>query len=126
MNKKHFILSALLFLSILPMTLFSGCDKDTNCYLDVLVVDNDTKAPIPGAIVKISQDGGTVSGQGITGGDGIYSTHFGAPAIITIKVTVTVRNDAGQTIGERRGETSARLIDGETVTAKINVTNQVY
>lgn len=118
----------MLFFSILPLALFTSCDKDTNCYLKVFVIDDDTKMPISGAFVIISQrNGGTVSnqedqdkGKNITGPDGTYTAKFSAPAIVTVNVALHV------TGGERRGETQVRLLEGETLTAKINLTSQIY
>jgi hypothetical protein len=136
MKKKNFIFSVVLFFSILPMALFYSCDKDTNCYLEVNVVDTGTINPIsgetiagpgiPGAVVEVFQDGGTVYAKGVTGSDGVYSTYFNAPAIVKIKVAYQVYNDNGVAIGERRGETSVRLEEGETVSAQIVLSSQIY
>lgn len=121
MKKKILLASAMLFFSILPLALFTSCDKDTNCYLKVFVIDDDTKMPISGAIVNISQtNGGTVRDEGITGTDGTYTAKFSAPAIVKVNAALHV------TGGERRGETQVRLLEGETLTAKINLTSQIY
>jgi hypothetical protein len=135
MKKKNFIFSLALFFSILPMAFFSSCDKDTNCYLDVNVVDEGTVNPISGemisgpgiagAVVEVYQDGGTVHAQGVTGSDGVYSTYFSAPAIVKIKAKLQLYN-GDQPAGERRGETSVRLVEGETIPAKITLSSQVY
>ena len=136
MKKKNLLFSVVLFFSILPMALFTSCDKDTNCYLDVKVVDEGTINPISGemipghgiagAEVEVYQDGGTVYAKGITGSNGVYSTYFNAPAIVKIKARLQLYNDAGQAAGERRGETSVRLQEGETLTAQITLSSQVY
>lgn len=126
MKKKNILTTLLLFFSILPMTLFTSCDKDTNCYLDVFVVDDATQAPISGAIVEVFQDGGNKKASGVTGGDGIYSTHFISPAIVKIKATLQVLDDSGFPMGSRIGETSVRLIEGETLKAKVTLTSQLY
>ena len=136
MKKKNFIFSLALFFSILPMAFFSSCDKDTNCYLDVNVVDEGTVNPISGemtsgpgiagAVVEVYQDGGTVHAQGVTGSDGVYSTYFSAPDIVKIKAKLQLYNESGQAAGERRGETSVRLVEGETIPAKITLSSQVY
>jgi hypothetical protein len=81
---------------------------------------------IAGAEVEVYQDGGTVYAKGITGSDGVYSTYFNAPAIVKIKARLQLYNDAGQAAGERRGETSVRLQEGETLTAQITLSSQVY
>ena len=136
MKKKNLFLSAMLFFSILPLTLFTSCDKDTNCYLDVKVVDETSVnpisgevisgIPIPGAEIEVYQDGGSVHAKGITNGDGVYSTYFNAPAIVKIKAALQLYDGAGNPAGQRRGETSVRLIQGETVTGKITLGSQVY
>lgn len=121
MKKKILSFFALLAFSILPMTLFTACDKDTNCYLDVYVVDEATKNPISGAVIKISQDnGGNVRDEGFTDKNGHCKKKFSAPAIINIEATLAV---AG---GVRRGETSVRLQEGETINAKIALTSQIH
>ncbi|MBO4587036.1 MAG: hypothetical protein J5677_04385 [Bacteroidales bacterium] len=136
MKKKNLFLSALLFFSILPLTLFTSCDKDTNCYLDIKVVDETSVnpisgetiggAPIPGVQIEIYQDGGRVHANGVTDGDGVYSTYFNAPAIVKIKATLQLYDAGGNPAGQRRGETSVRLIQGETLTAKITLGSQIF
>jgi hypothetical protein len=136
MKKKNLLFSVVLFFSILPMAFFTSCDKDTNCYLDVKVLDEGMINPISGemtpgnpiplAEVEVYQDGGTVYSKGITGSDGVYSTYFNAPAIVKIKARLQLYNDAGQAAGERRGETSVRLAEGETITANVTLSSQVY
>lgn len=127
MKKKNLIFSALLFFSILPMALFAGCDKDTNCYLEVKVLSESSVDPISGALIPGSpvanaevqvyqKQGGTVQDRGITGSDGVYSTYFKAPAIVNIKANITLPN------GVFKGETAVRLIQGETISATVNLT----
>ena len=125
MMKKILFASAMLFFSILPMAFFTSCDKDTNSYLDVFVTDDVTKLPIPAATVDITQSGGgIIHVTGITGPDGIFSTSFKAPAIVKVKATLPIPIAQGG--GERRGETQVRLLEGETLTAKISLTEQVF
>ena len=113
MKKKILFVSAMLFFSILPMLLFTGCDKDTNSYLEVLVIDDATKLPIPEANVDITQsNGGTIQVHGITDKDGLFKASLPIPI--------------SQGGGDRRGETQVRLIEGETLTAKISLTDQVF
>ncbi len=136
MKKKNLFFSAMLFFSILPLTLFAGCDKDTNCYLEVKVVEESTVNPIsgavisgipvPGAVIEVYQDGGNVHANGITNGSGTFSTYFNAPAIVKIKAKLNLYNAAGQYAGERRGETAVRLKQGETITAQITLGSQIY
>lgn len=122
MNKKRIIFSGLLFFSLLSMPIFSSCDKDTNSYLTVLVRNESDHAPIPLANVTISQNGGSVHAEGITGADGTFQTYFVAPAILNVKAILPEPDG----VGERRGETSVRLKEGETVTATITMTTEIF
>ena len=125
MKKKILLASAVLFFSILPLSFFTSCDKDTNCYLEVSVIDDGTKLPIPLATIDITQSGGgIVQAHGVTDNDGSFSTTFKAPAIIKVKASLPI--PASQGGGERRGETQVRLIEGETISAKISLTSQVF
>lgn len=121
MNKKITLLSALLFISMLSLSLFTSCDKDTNCYLDVLVVDEATRTPIPGAKIVINQTGGSVYDEGITGENGVYSTHFNAPAVLYVNATLDMGNS-----GERRGNGAVRLVEGEVKTVTIPMPADIY
>lgn len=116
MKKKLLFIPALLFISLLGSTLFSACDKDTNSYLDVLVLDEATRNPISGADIYISQEHGETADQGVTGSDGIYSTHFVSPAILTVRAELQL-----PTGGRRRGETTVRVKEGETVIATVTL-----
>ncbi len=120
MNKKRNLIPVLLFLSLLSMPIFSSCDKDTNCYLNVFVRDEATHAPIQNANITVYQNGGSLYAEGVTGSDGIYSTHFVAPAILNIKAELPLE------VGMRRGETSIRLKEGETITATVTMTEEVF
>ena len=48
MKKKCLFILSLVLFSGLTM-FFSACDKDTNSYVDVYVVDEATKKPLPAA-----------------------------------------------------------------------------
>ncbi len=125
MNKKNKILSVLLFISLLPVALFSSCDKDTHCYLNVHVLDEATREPVSGVTVKIYQNGNTIySGDraiiGITDEQGIYKHAFDAPAILKINATLDVQ------FGERRGTSDVRLEEGKTKDATITLSTQVF
>lgn len=121
MNKKNLLLPALLFISLLSCLTFSSCDKDTNCYLDVTVVDETTRAPIAGAKITISQNGGSLHDEGITDVNGLYSTHFSAPAVVNIDAVLDMGND-----GERRGSNAVRLIEGEVKTVTIPMPAEIF
>ena len=117
MKKKHLLFAAMLFFSILPFTFFSSCDKDTNCYLDVLVIDEATRNPISGAEVDISQTGGNIKANGVTGKDGIHSFSFKVPAIVAIKATYKDTISGAM----RYGSASVRLIEGERLTRTVTL-----
>ena len=121
MNKKITLISVMLFISLLSCGLFTACDKDTNCYLDVLVVDETSRAPISGAKIVISQNGGSVHDEGVTDATGMYSTHFSAPAVININATLDMGNG-----GERRGSNAVRLIEGEVKTVTIPMPTEIF
>ena len=118
MKKKIHSLSLLLFFSLLPLGLFTACDHDTNCYLDVLVVDELTKAPVKGANVELYQNNCDPSDHnyqlGVTDANGIFSTYFIAPGIFSIKASLNVENG-----GQRIGAGTVRVIEGETKTTQV-------
>lgn len=120
MRKSILALSLMLCFSILPMALFSSCDKDTNSYLDVLVLDEATKKPVSKVKIEVKQNGGVLHASGVTKKDGIFSTHFNVPAILIVTADLTTAD-----YGHRRNETRVRLIEGETVTSTIILPTQV-
>lgn len=122
MNKKITRISVLLLFSLLSMPFFSSCDKDTNCYLTVVVRDSGTHNPIPLANVEISQNGGTLHAEGVTDLEGSYQTYFVAPAIVNVEARLPMPDG----VGERRGNTSIRLKEGETVVANITMPTEPY
>ena len=124
MKKKINRLCLLLFISLLPVTLFTSCDDDTNCYLDVQVVDESTKKPVSGVIVELYQNNCDPSDynyrMGTTNADGIYSTFFVAPGIFSIKATLNYSDG-----GYRLGTGTVRTIEGETKTTQIILTSDI-
>lgn len=124
MKKKINRLCLLLFFSLLPMSFFCGCDSDTNCYLDVQVIDETTKAPVPGVIVELYQNNCDPSDYNYrkltTGADGIASTHFDAPGIFSIKATLPLENN-----GYRMGTGTVRTLEGEKKVTQVVLTNDI-
>ena len=124
MKKKINRLCLLLFISLLPVAFFTSCDSDTNCYLDVQVVDEVTKAPVSGATVEVYQNNCDPSDynyrNGVTNGSGIFSTVFEAPGIYSIKATLNVENG-----GYRMGTGTVRTIEGETKTTQVVLTTDI-
>lgn len=125
MKKKIHILSVLLFISLLPLTLFTSCDKDTVSYVDVLVVNEGTRVPVPGVKVQLYQhncDATDVNyAEGITDINGIFHAEYSAPGILNIKATLEVENN-----GWRTGKGSVRLLEGETKTAQITLGSEIF
>ena len=123
MNKKSILFPALLFISLLTAPIFSSCDKDTNCYLDVMVVEEGSRLPVSGAKIDISQEQGSIHQEGVTAADGKFSTSFPAPAILTVRATLItdVENN-----GYRSGETTVRTSDGERITAMVTLASEVH
>ncbi len=122
MNKKRILFPALLFISLLTAAVFSACDKDTNCYLDVLVVEEGTRTPVSNVNITITQEQGSINVEGITGADGKFSTHFPAPAILTVNASLLVDPENN---GHRDGSTTVRTADGETVTAIVTLAKEI-
>ena len=124
MKKKINRLCLLLFISLLPITLFSSCDDDTNCYLDVQVVDEATKTPVSGATVEIYQNNCDPSDynyrMGTTDASGTYSTFFEAPGIFSIKATLNLTEG-----GYRMGTGTVRTLEGETKVTQIILTSDI-
>ncbi|MBR1798585.1 MAG: carboxypeptidase regulatory-like domain-containing protein [Bacteroidales bacterium] len=120
MRKSLFAVTIVLFISAISTALLWSCDKDTNSYLKVQVIDEKSRNPVDGVDITISQQGGTVSGSGVTNASGVYEQTFVSPAIIDISARKTVP------YGERRGSTSVRLIEGEVKEATITLPDSVY
>jgi hypothetical protein len=124
MKKKINRLCLLLFISLLPATLFTSCDDDTNCYLDVQVIDEVTKAPVSGAIVELYQNNCDPSDynyrSGVTDGTGTYSTSFVAPGIYSIKATLNLAEG-----GYRLGTGTVRTLEGETKVTQVILTADI-
>ena len=98
MNKKIFAAICLLLIGGLSIFFFNACDKDTNCYVEITVVDEVTKKPVKNAFVKIDIDSSYVSREGYTNANGRFDTQFDAPAIFkraTIRFTPKLSSTAG-------------------------------
>ncbi|MBR1784524.1 MAG: hypothetical protein IJ760_03680 [Bacteroidales bacterium] len=124
MKKKIASFSALLFFSVLTFTLFSACDSDTNSYLDVLVLDELTRKPVSGVNVELYSRNCDVSDynyqKGVTGADGIFSTYYIAPAILSVKCIYPLAEG-----GYRQGMGTVRLLEGQTKTAEITLESSI-
>ena len=133
MKKKGLITLGVLFFSALGAITFQACDKDTYSYLDVTVIDHDTRLAVPNAAVTISAAGSTVGDYGFTDGDGLFSTKFAAPAVFDIYARMFIMETDIDSISDpatitytyryyhRDGATSIRLKEGETVDATVYI-----
>lgn len=122
MKKKFNISALILFFSLLPTAIFISCDKDTNCYLDVLVLEEGERTPVSGAKIIIDQESGSVYAEGVTEGNGKFSTYFTAPAILNVTAEMLVDEENN---GYRRGSTTVRTVEGETRTATVTLPKQI-
>ena len=133
MKKKCLFILSLVLFSGLTM-FFSACDKDTNSYVDVYVVDEATKKPLPAAYVKIDIENSYVNQSGYTDGSGHYLTSFRDPAIFNVNVEYEGAECYGMN-GEydplvykcyRVGSNTVRLKEGETVEVTVNVGAEIF
>lgn len=119
MKKKILALVCTILIGGMSAILFNACDKDTNCYVKVSVVDETTKAPIKNAFVKIDIDSSYVSSEGYTDASGVFETSFLAPAIFNVNVTYETGYDSVYTPDlfycYRKGSNTIRLKEGDTV-----------
>lgn len=133
MKKKSLFLVGALLISVLSALLFTSCDKDTWCYIDVTVIDSkNNNLPAPGAWVKIQyvkeNDSdpsnpitGTIADTGQCDASGVYKTRFAAPAIFTIVARVDEPDTLNNRSYYREGEKSVRLKESETVTTTVKI-----
>lgn len=125
MKKKINRLCLLLFFSLLPAALFTACDDDTNCYLDVQVIDEITKAPVSGAIVELYQNNCDASDynyrMGVADANGTASFSWETPGIFSIKATLNLTP-----AGQRLGTGTVRTVEGETKTATVFITSEIH
>ena len=122
MKKKTLGLAVVLFFSLLSVTLFLCCDKDTNCYLEVQAYQGNTENAVSNAQVQIYQmvcdSSDHTYRAGITDDNGRFKTTYTAPAILKVKVTRiydTIRPDFH--VGYDTVLVNVKLVEGETKTA---------
>lgn len=128
MKKKILALTLTLLIGGMSAILFHACDKDTNCYVHVTVLDEVTKEPLSGVFVKIDIDSSYVSREGYTDARGVFVPEepFTAPAIFYVNATYeTGYDDSIYTAAEffcyRKGSNTIRLVEGDTVYCTVNV-----
>ena len=126
MKKKRTLWCGILLISALSVIAFSSCDKDTWCYLEVSVIDQATKSPLPAAHVRINMDG-SIDDRGITDEAGVYSTKFAAPAIFNVSARTLYVDTLNPSVPFfRKGIKSVRLKEGETVQVTVEIEDQMY
>ena len=102
---------------------FGACDKDTNCYVEITVIDEITNLPVKGANVKIDIDNSYVNAEGVTNAAGRFDAVFSAPAIFNVAVKYETGYDDTYTPDVfycyRKGNNTIRLKEGETVKSTV-------
>ena len=133
MKKKGLIAAGILFFSALGAISFQSCDKDTYSYLDVTVIEQETRHAVPHAAVTISASGSTVGDYGFTDDEGVFSTKFAAPAVFDVYARMFIVEEIIDSISDpssytytykyfhRDGASSIRLKEGETVEATVYI-----
>lgn len=137
MKKKGLIAWGILLFSALGSIAFQSCDKDTYSYLDVTVIEPETRRAVPNAAVTISASGSTVGDFGYTNDEGVYSTKFAAPAVFDVNARMFIKETLVDSISDpatitytyryyhRDGASSIRLKEGETVEATVYVNGDI-
>lgn len=126
MKKTRLLLGGILLISLLSVVVFSACDKDTWCYLEVSVIDQKTNLPAPDAHLLISMEG-TLADTGLTDANGIYTTKFAAPAIFNVKARLLYQDTLNPNVPYfRQGVKSVRLKEGETVQVTAVVESDIH
>jgi len=129
MKKKILALVCLFLIGGLSTLYFVSCDKDTNCYVRITVVDEVTHLPIQGVFVKIDIDNSYVNAQGYTDAAGNFDTVFSAPALFNVAAEYETGYDSVYTrelfYCYRKGNNTIRLKEGDTVYSTINLETEV-
>ncbi|MDO4217872.1 MAG: hypothetical protein Q4D03_06850 [Bacteroidales bacterium] len=131
MKKKNLIFAlALLIGGVSAALMMNACDKDTNCYVQVSVVDETSNKPLKNAFVKIDIDSSYVKAEGYTDVAGLFNATFTAPAIFNVNATYEDGYDSVYTrdtyICYRKGSNTVRLKEGDTVYSTVVITKDIY
>jgi hypothetical protein len=130
MKKKILAIVCLALIGGLSIFSISACDKDTNCYVQITVVDEVTHAPIPGVFVKIDIEDSYVNAQGLTNEAGRFDTVFSAPAIFNVAAIYETGYDSVYTRQNffcyRKGNNTIRLKEGDTVYSTVNLESEIH
>ena len=132
MKKKILALVSLLLMGGVSTYFFSSCDKDTTCYVKIIVNDEETKMPVQDVFVKILDiDTSYGNTEGTTDAAGMFETEFRAPAILNVNATLETGYDDTMYTREkfycyRTGKNTIRLKEGETVESTIILESHIY
>lgn len=129
MKKKILTFIGLFLISGLSAAFFSACDDDTNCYVRVNVIDEETKKPVSNVFVKIDIDSSYVSAEGLTNVQGQFFAQFTAPAIYNVSAKYETGYDSMYTIDQfycyRKGNNTIRLKEGDTVETTVILESEI-
>ena len=125
MKKNCLVLGGILLISLLSTLVFSACDKDTWCYLEVSV--KDLKGNLQeDAHVRISMQG-TIEDIGATNANGVYTTKFAAPAIFNVQARTLHTDPLNPNVPYfKQGVKSVRLKEGETVQVTVVIEDEIH
>lgn len=129
MKKKILSLTLFVLIGGLSAFFFGACDKDTNCYVEITVIDEITGQPVKGANVKIDIDNSYVNAEGVTNAAGRFDAVFSAPAIFNVAVKYETGYDDTYTPDifycYRKGNNTIRLKEGETVKSTVILESEI-
>lgn len=130
MKKKTWLSALFAVTCAISIFFFASCDKDTRCYVKISVIDEETKAPISGAIVKIDIESSAIAAEGTSDHNGEFYASFAAPAIFEVKVTYEDGYDEELYRPDffycyREGTNTIRLVEGDTVKSTVIVSSEV-
>ena len=120
--KKSFLTTiSALIVSTFVLAMFTSCDKDTDCTLSVILIDEMTGNPFQGAVIKVAKDNSEVNAEGVTDANGRFKATFKAPAIFDVIATYDTgdRDPATGELFYREGRNSVRLEDGKTIECRV-------
>jgi len=138
MKKKILTIAATLLIGGLSVFFFGACDKDTNCYVEITVVDEATKLPLNGVFVKIDSNvsdygdtttSSVVNATGFTDPMGIFRATFSAPAILNVYAVWETGYDSIYTPDlfycYRDGKNNIKLKEGDTVRSTVVLLSKI-
>lgn len=129
MKKKILAIVCLALIGGFSIFSIVACDKDTDCYVNINVVDEVTHAPIQDVFVKIDINGSYVNSEGYTDAMGVFETVFPAEAIFNVYAEYETGYDSVYTRElfhcYRKGTNTIRLKAGDTVYSTVNLETDI-